>query len=43
MPFVPVFPIIGSLLCIHLMTKLEGVTWLRFGIWLVLGLVIYAV
>jgi APA family basic amino acid/polyamine antiporter len=41
-PFVPVFPIIGSLLCIYLMTKLEGVTWLRFGVWLVLGLVIYA-
>jgi APA family basic amino acid/polyamine antiporter len=42
-PFVPVFPIIGSLLCIYLMTKLEGVTWLRFGIWLVAGLAIYAV
>ena len=40
-PFVPVFPLIGSALCIYLMTKLEGVTWLRFGIWLVLGLILY--
>jgi APA family basic amino acid/polyamine antiporter len=40
-PFVPVFPIIGSLLCIYLMSKLEAATWWRFGIWLVAGLVIY--
>ena len=40
-PLVPWFPIIGALLCIYLMTKLEAVTWLRFGIWLVAGLVIY--
>jgi APA family basic amino acid/polyamine antiporter len=42
-PFVPAFPIVGTLLCIYLMTKLEGLTWLRFGVWLVLGLVVYAV
>ena len=42
-PFVPFFPLIGAGLCIYLMTQLEGVTWLRFGIWLVLGLIIYAV
>jgi APA family basic amino acid/polyamine antiporter len=42
-PFVPFFPLIGAALCIYLMTRLEGVTWLRFGIWLVLGLIIYAV
>ena len=41
MPLVPWFPIIGGLLCIYLMTKLEGVTWLRFGGWLLAGLVIY--
>jgi APA family basic amino acid/polyamine antiporter len=40
-PFVPLFPIIGTCLCIYLMTKLPGDTWLRFGIWLVVGLVIY--
>jgi APA family basic amino acid/polyamine antiporter len=40
-PLVPLFPIIGGVLCIYLMTKLEGVTWLRFGIWLAVGLLIY--
>jgi APA family basic amino acid/polyamine antiporter len=40
-PFVPVFPLIGAGLCIYLMTRLEGVTWLRFFIWLAIGLVIY--
>jgi basic amino acid/polyamine antiporter, APA family len=40
-PLVPLFPIIGGLLCIYLMTKLEGVTWLRFFGWLAAGLVIY--
>jgi basic amino acid/polyamine antiporter, APA family len=41
-PLVPVVPIIGALLCAYLMTKLPGVTWLRFGIWLLVGMVIYA-
>ena len=41
-PFVPVFPIIGAALCVYLMTKLTGETWLRFGIWLAIGLLIYA-
>ena len=40
-PFVPVFPLIGSALCIYLMSRLELVTWLRFLGWLLLGLVIY--
>ncbi len=40
-PFVPVFPIIGAGLCVYLMTQLKGATWGRFGVWLVLGLIIY--
>ena len=40
-PFSPVFPIIGVLLCLWLMKDLPGTTWLRFLIWLVVGLVIY--
>jgi APA family basic amino acid/polyamine antiporter len=35
-------PIIGLLLCIYLMTKLEAATWWRFGIWMLIGLVVYA-
>ena len=40
-PGVPVVPIIGALLCVYLMTKLPGETWARFGIWMIVGLVIY--
>jgi APA family basic amino acid/polyamine antiporter len=40
-PFVPVFPIISVLLCGGLMTGLTVITWLRFFIWLGLGLIIY--
>jgi basic amino acid/polyamine antiporter, APA family len=40
-PFVPVFPIIGVLLCGWLMIDLPGTTWIRFVIWLVVGLLIY--
>jgi basic amino acid/polyamine antiporter, APA family len=40
-PFSPVFPIIGIALCIYLMTKLPGETWVRFVVWLVIGFAIY--
>jgi basic amino acid/polyamine antiporter, APA family len=40
-PFVPVFPLIGAALCVYLMTKLDAQTWMRFGVWLAIGLVIY--
>jgi APA family basic amino acid/polyamine antiporter len=40
-PLVPLFPVIGMALCVFLMTYLEGLTWLRFGIWMIVGLIIY--
>jgi APA family basic amino acid/polyamine antiporter len=40
-PFVPVVPILGILSCMYLMTGLPSITWERFGIWLVVGLVVY--
>jgi len=40
-PFVPWFPLISILLCGGLMTGLTVITWLRFVIWLGLGLLIY--
>jgi APA family basic amino acid/polyamine antiporter len=40
-PFVPVFPIIGVILCAALMLSLPVLTWLRFFLWLIIGLVIY--
>jgi APA family basic amino acid/polyamine antiporter len=42
-PLVPVLPLIGIGLCVFLMTKLEGLTWLRFAIWLAVGAVLYVV
>ena len=40
-PFVPLFPILGVLFCAALMLSLPIETWIRFFIWLGLGLVIY--
>jgi APA family basic amino acid/polyamine antiporter len=40
-PFVPWFPLISVVLCGGLMTGLTVITWLRFVIWLALGLLIY--
>jgi basic amino acid/polyamine antiporter, APA family len=40
-PFVPVFPIIGVLLCGYLMFDLERDTWIRFVVWLAIGFAIY--
>jgi basic amino acid/polyamine antiporter, APA family len=42
-PFVPVFPIIGTILCIYLMRYLDRDTWIRFVVWLAIGVVIYFV
>jgi APA family basic amino acid/polyamine antiporter len=40
-PLVPVFPIIGVLLCVWLMIDLPGTTWIRFVVWLAVGMLIY--
>lgn len=40
-PWVPFTPMISVISCFYLMYKLPGVTWIRFGIWLLVGLVIY--
>jgi APA family basic amino acid/polyamine antiporter len=40
-PFVPVFPIIGVLLCGYLMFDLPLITWLRFLGWMAIGLLFY--
>jgi APA family basic amino acid/polyamine antiporter len=40
-PLVPWFPIIGIILCGYLMKYLERDTWIRFVVWLAIGLVIY--
>jgi APA family basic amino acid/polyamine antiporter len=40
-PWVPVTPIISIVTCLYLMLQLPRLTWIRFGVWLLLGLVIY--
>ena len=40
-PWVPITPIISILACLYLMLQLPRITWIRFGVWLLLGLVIY--
>jgi len=40
-PFVPLFPFISVVLCLGLMTGLTVITWIRFVVWLAVGLAIY--
>jgi basic amino acid/polyamine antiporter, APA family len=40
-PLVPFFPIIGCILIVYLMIKLPGETWIRFVVWLIIGLAVY--
>ena len=40
-PLVPFTPIISIVTCLYLMLQLPKLTWIRFGIWLVIGLFIY--
>jgi basic amino acid/polyamine antiporter, APA family len=40
-PFGPVFPVLGILSCSYLMLSLPIVTWVRFLVWLDIGMVIY--
>lgn len=37
-----IIPVIGLLLCAYLMTELGITNWIRFGAWLIFGLLIYA-
>ena len=40
-PLVPLVPVLAILACLWLMLNLTVVTWLRFVIWMVIGVVIY--
>ncbi|XP_065852822.1 cationic amino acid transporter 2, vacuolar-like [Euphorbia lathyris] len=41
-PFVPLLPIICILINLYLLVNLGGVTWARVSIWLLIGMVVYA-
>jgi basic amino acid/polyamine antiporter, APA family len=40
-PLVPLVPILGIISCMYLMLGLPWITWIRFGGWLLIGLIIY--
>jgi APA family basic amino acid/polyamine antiporter len=40
-PWVPVIPLLGVIACLYLMAGLPLITWIRFGLWLLAGMVVY--
>lgn len=40
-PLYPITPILGIGFCLYLMIYLPGITWIRFIIWTVIGIIIY--
>jgi len=40
-PWVPVVPLLGVISCAYLMLGLPWITWIRFALWLIVGLIVY--
>lgn len=40
-PFTPWFPALSIMINIYLMSELDIATWIRFGVWIAIGLLIY--
>ncbi len=42
-PLVPLLPIVSIIACVWLMLNLTGLTWIRFLVWMAIGVVVYFV
>jgi APA family basic amino acid/polyamine antiporter len=40
-PWVPAIPLLGVVACLYLMAGLPLITWIRFALWLLVGMVVY--
>jgi APA family basic amino acid/polyamine antiporter len=40
-PLLPLFSLAGAGACLYLITGLQLATWIRYGIWFVVGIVVY--
>jgi hypothetical protein len=41
MPFVPVLPLASVFINFYLMMVLSAATWIRFGVWMAIGLLLF--
>lgn len=41
LPWNPLIPMLGIIFCLYLMLNLPAITWIRFIIWIILGIIIY--
>ncbi len=41
-PLLPFFSIVGAGVCLYLITGLQVATWVRYGIWFAVGILVYA-